>query len=345
MIPKVSIIVPVYKCEDYLEEMLQSLILQTLHDIEIILVDDGSPDRSGEICENYAKRDKRIIVIHQANQGAGSARNAGLTKASGEYIGFCDSDDWIERDMYEKMYQQALLNDADMVRCNTISHERWGDRITWCPEYINKKLDSSFIKSRIIPLMIAPEKEGEYNKRLLKGCVCCIFKHTLLTEYDIWFKDIRHGQDAIFTTEAMWVANSLVLMSEPFYHYRRQESGSLSLSMKKFRNYKQRYVSRNLIENLIKDSQYYPIYKKRWEQEDRRLVYLDIRIATIYNPCSSRKEKINLIKDVLNSEECKRAFTAPIVGKLPFQLKVLYYLISHNYPYLLYYAIQFKFKK
>lgn len=345
MIPKISIIVPVYKCENFLEVMLQSLLLQTLQDIEVILVDDGSPDRSGEICDNYAKKDKRIVVIHQNNQGAGSARNAGLAIASGEYIGFCDSDDWIEPDMFEKMYQQALSKEADIVRCNTISHETWGDRITWCPQYTNEILDSNFIKSRIIPLMIAPENEGEYNKRLLKGCVCCLFKHSLLTDYNIWFKDIRNGQDALFTTEAMWYANSLVMMSEPFYHYRRQESGSLSLSMKKFRNYNQRYVSRNLIEGLIKDSPFYSIYKKRWEQEDRRLVYLDIRIATIYNPSNDRREKMKLIREVLKSEECKRAFSAPIDGKLPFQLKVLYYLISHNHPHLLYYAIQFKFNK
>lgn len=345
MKPKISIIVPVYKCENYLETMLQSLMLQTLQEIEIILVDDGSPDSSGDICDNYAKKDKRIVVIHQENKGAGVARNAGLAIASGEYIGFCDSDDWIELDMYEKMYNQALLNNADIVRCNTISHESMGDRITWCPEYTNITLDSDFIKSRIIPLMIAPEKEGEYNKRLLKGCVCCIFRHFLLTKFNIWFKDIRNGQDAIFTTEAMWFANSLVMMNEPFYHYRRQESGSLSLSMNKFRNYTQRYASRNLIENLIKDSSYYSIYKKRWEQADRRFVYLDIRIATIYNPSGDKKEKIRLIKDVLNSEECKRAFSAPIEDKLPLQLKVLYHLISHNHPHLLYYAIKFKFNK
>lgn len=345
MKPKVSVIVPVYKCEDFLEEMLHTLLNQTLQEVEFILVDDGSPDHSGEICDKYAAEDNRISVIHQENGGAGVARNAGLAKATGEYIGFCDSDDWIEVDMYEKMYNQATKHNADIVRCNTLSHETWGDRITWCPEYTNQVLDADFIKSRVIPLTIAPEKEGDFNKRLLKGCVCCIFRHEMLEKYDIKFKSIRNGQDALFTTEGMWRAESLVLMSEPFYHYRRQASGSLSLSMKKFRNYERRYESRNIIQDLVKDSVYSPIFQQRWEQEDRRFIYLDCRIATIYNPSHNKQEKMKLIREVLNSEECKKAFAKPIEDELPFQLKVLYYLISHNHPTLLYHAINFKFNK
>ena len=345
MVPKISIIVPVFKCEDFLKEMLESLLHQTLREIEIILVDDGSPDKSGEICDCFAKKDDRIIVIHQVNQGAGKARNAGLEKATGEFIGFCDSDDWVELEMYERMYHQASYYGADIVRCNTLSHETWGDRVTWCPDYTNKLLNDEIIKSKIMPLMIAPEKEAEFNKRLLKGCVCCIFKHDMLSKYNIRFKDIRNGQDYIFTSEAMWVAKSLVLMSDPFYHYRRQSTGSLSLSMKKFRNYEQRYASRSYIERLVEGTQYYPIYKKRWEQENRRFVYLDARIATVYNPSNNKNEKIHLIKEVLNSEECKEAFSKPVQGRIPFQLKVLYYLISHNHPKLLYRAINYKFNK
>lgn len=345
MNPKVSIIVPVYKCENFLGEMLHSLLQQTLPDIQIILVDDGSPDNSGMICDEYAQRDERIIVIHQENQGAGIARNAGLDKATGDYIGFCDSDDWVDINMYESMYQQALSKHADIVRCNTLSHETWGDRVTWCPDYTNKILDAEFIKSIIMPMMIAPEKEAEFNKRLLKGCVCCIFKHDMLDKYHVRFKNIRNGQDYIFTSEAMWVAESLVLMNEPFYHYRRQSSGSLSLSMNKFRNYNQRHASRAYIESLVKGTKYYPIYQNRWEQEDRRFVYLDVRIATIYNTSNDDKRKLSLIKEVLNSDECKEAYSKPIGGKLPFQLKVLYYLISHKHSWLLYKAINYKFNK
>lgn len=345
MKPKVSIIVPVYKCEEFIDKMLHSLLHQTIRDVEIILVDDGSPDRSGEICDKYATEDKRIIVVHKQNGGVGPARNAGLEIAHGEYVGFCDSDDWVDVEMYEKMYLQAITNDIDIVRCNTISHETWGDRMTWCPDYTNMVLDGEFIKSKVIPLAIAPEKEGEFEKRLLKGCVCCIIRHDLLTKNKIRFKDFKSGEDFIFITEALWNAKSLILMSEPFYHYRRQASGSLSLSMKRFRDYAKRYELRNIIRSIVADSQYYPIYQKRWEQEDRRYVYLDCRIATVYNPTAGKKEKLKLIKEVLNSDECQKAFRTPFQGKLPLQLRALYYLISHNHPWLLYKAINYKFNK
>ena len=99
-VPKVSIIVPVYKVEKYLRKCIDSIINQTLKDIEIILVDDGSPDNCGKICDEYAAKDTRIKVIHKENGGLSSARNAGMEVAEGEYIGFVDSDDWIESDMY-----------------------------------------------------------------------------------------------------------------------------------------------------------------------------------------------------------------------------------------------------
>ena len=99
MSPKISIIVPVYKVELYLEKCINSILNQTFKDFELILVDDGSPDRCGEICDEYAKKDNRIVVVHKENGGQASARNVGLDIARGDYIGFVDSDDWIERDM------------------------------------------------------------------------------------------------------------------------------------------------------------------------------------------------------------------------------------------------------
>ena len=105
--PKISVIVPVYKVEPYLRKCLDSIVGQTYQNLEIILVDDGSPDGCGAICDEYAAQDKRVRVIHKANGGVSSARNAGLTAATGEWIGWVDSDDWIEPDMYERMLELA----------------------------------------------------------------------------------------------------------------------------------------------------------------------------------------------------------------------------------------------
>lgn len=114
----ISIIIPVYKVEKYLEKCIQSVINQTYENLQIILVDDGSPDNCGKICDEYAKKDHRIEVIHKSNGGLSDARNKGLEIAKGEYIGFVDSDDYIESDMYEVLYNLLKQYNIDVSICN-----------------------------------------------------------------------------------------------------------------------------------------------------------------------------------------------------------------------------------
>ena len=116
--PKISIIVPVYKAEKYLRRCLDSIIAQTFTDWECILIDDGSPDNSGKICDEYAASDKRFRVIHQENQGVSAARQKGLDNCIGEYVIHTDPDDWVEKDFLNKMFERAQLTDADMVMCD-----------------------------------------------------------------------------------------------------------------------------------------------------------------------------------------------------------------------------------
>ena len=115
--PKISIIVPIYRVEPYLPRCLDSIVGQTYRHLEIILIDDGSPDGCGAICDDYAARDGRIRVIHQPNQGVSAARNAGLDAATGEWIGWVDGDDWIELDMYEYLLEGVLGAGADIAVC------------------------------------------------------------------------------------------------------------------------------------------------------------------------------------------------------------------------------------
>lgn len=116
--PEISIIVPVYNTEKYLDRCIRSITKQTFSDFELILVDDGSKDNSGFICDEWEKKDSRIKVIHQENAGAGAARNVGLSMAIGNYIGFVDSDDWIEPQMYEVLYYGIKKYSADLAMCN-----------------------------------------------------------------------------------------------------------------------------------------------------------------------------------------------------------------------------------
>ena len=115
MTPKVSIIVPIYKVEKYIYKCINSILGQSLTEFELILVDDGSPDRCGEICDEYSKKDNRIKVIHKNNGGVSSARNIGIDNACGEYIGFVDPDDYIDANMYEILYKCAKKNNAEVV--------------------------------------------------------------------------------------------------------------------------------------------------------------------------------------------------------------------------------------
>lgn len=120
---KISVIIPVYKVEKYLPKCIESIVNQTYNNLEIILVDDGSPDRSSEICDKYALKDGRIKVIHKENGGVARARNTGLDAATGDYIGFVDSDDWIETDMYELLMKNAIKYDADISMCGETVYE------------------------------------------------------------------------------------------------------------------------------------------------------------------------------------------------------------------------------
>ena len=136
--PELSIIVPVYKVEKYLPRCIDSILAQTFGDFELILIDDGSPDGCGRICDEYARKDKRIVVIHQKNMGVSAARNAGLDIARGRYIGFVDSDDWIEPRMYEVMMDAIRENGADMAVCGVRYADEDGKftRADWLSESV-----------------------------------------------------------------------------------------------------------------------------------------------------------------------------------------------------------------
>ena len=116
--PKISVIVPVYKAEKYIRRCVDSILAQTFTDFELLLVDDGSPDNSGAICDEYAARDSRVKVFHKENGGVSSARQMGLDNSLGEYVIHADPDDWVEPDMLQELYSEAQQSGADMVICD-----------------------------------------------------------------------------------------------------------------------------------------------------------------------------------------------------------------------------------
>jgi glycosyltransferase involved in cell wall biosynthesis len=127
--PKLSIVIPVYNVEDYIEKCLDSIRGQTFTDFEVICVDDGSTDYSGMLCNRYRRIDKRFKVIHQENAGVSSARNRGIDEASGEWLTFVDPDDWINNEFYERLFEAQQKFDADVVHCRTCFVTQNGKRM------------------------------------------------------------------------------------------------------------------------------------------------------------------------------------------------------------------------
>ena len=218
--PKVSIIIPVYNTEKYLRECLDSVIHQTLTDIEIICVNDGSTDGSGAILQEYAKKDTRITCINQSNGGYGSAMNTGFKQVTGQYIGIVEPDDFINPDMYLKLYQTAEKYQADMVKSNyTNFFDLPNDEKTPEP-YIN----DWFTKSRKCP--DSPFKLTECADFLSfhPSVWSCIYRTDFIKKHNIDFQEIKGAgwADNLFQVKTFVLAKSIAYLDEAFYFYRRK---------------------------------------------------------------------------------------------------------------------------
>lgn len=218
---KVSIIVPVYNVEDYLSECLDSICNQTLKDIEIICINDGSSDNSLDILNEYSKKDKRISVISKENGGQGVARNLGITLANGEYIGFVDSDDWIEEDMFEKLYMKAHKNNLDFNMCRlSLFNEQTGeyDNSTW---YYGLKHFDSFNKD-----IFEYSDVLNFLTSISVTPVNKIYKRSFLLNHDLKFAEDYIFEDEAFFYSIIFKASKISLIKEELYYYRINRKNS-----------------------------------------------------------------------------------------------------------------------
>lgn len=219
---KVSIIVPVYKVEQYLEKCVDSLREQTLSDIEIILVDDGSPDRCPEICDNYARIDKRIKVIHKQNGGLGLARNSGIEIATGEFIAFLDSDDYVDKEIYQCLYDHATKNNLDICYCDVINFDYKDNRVLYPrtkPATIYEGKDEVFLFSSYI---LAASKSDDSRVFYPNMSWNAIYKGVIIRNNEIRFKSERVyvSEDVLFHLESLIYFKKIGWFDAPLvYHY------------------------------------------------------------------------------------------------------------------------------
>lgn len=218
----ISVIVPVYNTEKYLDRCVESIVNQTFKNLEIILVDDGSPDSSAVICDEWAKRDDRIKVIHKENGGVSSARNAALDIAAGDYIAFVDSDDYVELNMYETLLSLALKYNADISRCSY--RYEYNDNLP-----LNEAAaDCSEVSKRVIT---AREYMSNWHQVGLSYSVCWnkLYKRELIN--DVRFNsEYKIGEDHLFNYDAVQKAKKIAELPLPFYIYFQNNESVLNSS-------------------------------------------------------------------------------------------------------------------
>ena len=220
--PKASVIVPVYKVEEYLEKCVQSILAQTERDFELILVDDGSPDRCGALCDSLAQTDSRIRVIHQENQGLGGARNTGIREARGDWLLLVDSDDWIEPKILEKAMEAGLREEADLVMFAFRTVDEQGRELGVFREDMPKERGIT-LQEHKEALLTAP---CAWNKLYRRG----FFQGTgLAYPPRVWYEDLRT------TPKLMAKAGRMVFLDEVGYNY-LQRQGSIMNSANLERN-------------------------------------------------------------------------------------------------------------
>lgn len=294
----VSVIVPIYKVEDYIRECIDSILAQTYSDFELILVDDGSPDNCGRICDDYAKRDNRIKVVHKVNGGLTSARNAGLEVAKGEWIMHVDGDDWIEPDMIESLIQAAQVTGADLV---------FGDFMKYGPFAVYFKLPTWSIDKR--------ESMSNYIAYMMTTIWGSIAKRSLYADHSLKSPEgISYCEDFHLIVRLCHFAKKVVNVHRPFYHYRYRPTSIMS----------------NLNKKTEADEQW--VYQDTIRFFKEQGVYEDYRKVMSWRVLKSTQE---LLLDPAGHQRFMELFNDGIefIFSCPFvnrKIKMLAWMMTHN---------------
>jgi glycosyltransferase EpsH len=295
-LPLISIIVPVYRTEQYLRQCVDSLLAQTYNRIEIILVDDGSPDGSGGICEEYAAKDPRVKVIHQENGGLSAARNTGLDHATGEYVMFVDSDDWISPDNCEKAVAVARARDVDVVIWSYRREypDRSLDRHIFAEEqaFTGEAYRRLFLK--VLGDTVTPETLDSLSSACNK-----LYKLEGVAQ-SVRFVDTKiiGTEDLLYNVQVFLQAQNAYYLREAFYHYRKDNQNSLTKTYKKELLPKRKVLFGELRKAVsdCRDQDYEKALNKR--------VALDIlgQSLNVVRSGETPKTKRRLIREILHDE-------------------------------------------
>jgi len=312
--PKISVIVPVYRTEAYLARCVDSILSQTHTDLELLLIDDGSPDCCPQLCDEFAAKDSRVRVIHKENGGVSTARNAGLDAAAGDYIAFVDSDDWIEPDMYEKMLAAARQYNCDVMLCDCVKEYPDGSR-PFTHHIRPGFYDEGELQEAYYPHLLMMENV-EYPPTISN---CLILWKASLNTPDLRYEPgIRYSEDLLFGARLMRRAKSFFYMKgEEYYHYdMNPQSASHSFAPDKWEDYRRLY--RRICDCFYGD----PEYDFRHQTDLCLLFFVYNAIGDIRYSGLPGQEKEGKTREILNSPEVRKMFARVKIRNLPISVKL-----------------------
>lgn len=332
MRPKISIIVPVYNVQNYLVQCLESVLHQTLEEIEVICVDDGSRDNSSKILQEYKEKDKRITVITQENQGLSGARNAALKYVTSEYVMYLDSDDWIDLETCEVAYKEIINENADIVMWSYVrefkersleKHIFAEERIIFEGKEVKEKLHRRFIG------LLGEELSWPENAEAIVTAWGKLYKTSLIKENNIMFVDTKKigTEDALFNLFVYGYAGKVVFLNRYFNHYRKDNMSSLTFHYKA-----QLFQQWNTLFDIMQSY----IEENNLSQEYR--IALENRIAlsilglglNLIGSSLSYGEKHKEIKKIISSERYREAYKNLEIKYFPMHWKVFYGCAKYN---------------
>ena len=324
MQPKVSVIIPVYNCEAFLPQCIESLQAQTMQEIEMIFVCDASPDDSLSILRRYEQEDSRIRVIaFEQNRGVSAARNAGIEASSGEYVIFCDSDDWVEPQMYQRLYDMAQAHDADIAFCRVFKDYANRQENVPLGFETGMRFDEAAIRETLIPAMLSRETDSDelplsgYTPRNL-------FRREVLEKHR-FHEEIRYAEDLLFIIECMLCSRAAVAVDEAYYHY-RFHAGSVT---KRYSAHvpQSHDLSNDAIEALLADN---PECVRRMTIRRRKMAVTAVRNLCYPGTPYGFLARVREARRYMNRADVRRWFADVKPFAFPPKLAMRLFLMKHR---------------
>ena len=338
----ISIVVPVYNVEELLPRCVESIMAQTKKNIEIILVDDGATDGSGAVCDAYAKKDERIRVIHKPNGGLTSAWKAGAEASTGAYLGFIDSDDWIDENMYERMWESAVKYNSDVVVCGLVfdyedvTLEKRQEISGFKEEYYDRKG-----LEKLFPTLI---NDGRFFGRMLQPARVTKLYRRELVERNRTLCDERVsvGEDMQLTLPALIDAQSMSVVKDFYpYHYWFNQN---SMTGKFDPNYLDKIKVMEARLKEISDLKGVFDFKPQITNDFLGLAVIGLKNGVVRNT-EGRKSAIEIIKKYCDDKSVREALATHTMNQLPITIRMFLMLMKAKMYYVCYFICKIFFNK